>query len=278
MRRVLLSPNLVFEASRSSTDEPRTYGPSGEDRDGSPDLPHALGRPVPITLSTILLRHLATRNKLAIAPAITRRWNGCTDGATCPPASWVERVLLQAQRARMEQMSAEERENFPDSVLAIRTFGPYAAEIPLVAIRNEGTKTIELRKRRFPDEKSDCDLPPMRTFGIALEAELLNIGNGTLIARIDERNLPKVPNIQKREVAATAFEPQWSLGYDKESGGSPRLDTSYKYISGYIEKDVLCENVRLIYEKATQLEVTTPDIQRVANELLDTAFKPLWGN
>lgn len=70
MDRVLLSPNLVFETSRSSHNEPPTQGPDGSD-DDTPRLDDALGKPIDRNLSSRLLEYLVQQGSDPIAPVIT---------------------------------------------------------------------------------------------------------------------------------------------------------------------------------------------------------------
>jgi hypothetical protein len=277
-RRILVSPNLVFESSRSSLTEPNTMGPSTLQKE-SPSLLDALGRPVSIEMSTLLLRYLSGRNKQVVVPAVTRRWSLCNEAAPCLQSTWVERVLVQAQRTRMDQLAAEDRESFPDSMLAVRTLGLYYNEVPLIALRDEAQKTIVIKKRRFEGEKSDCELPPLRTVGVAVEAEVVNIKDGTIIARVDERNIPALPELRNREIPALAYEPEYELAYAKESiDGKPQLDSSYKYITGYRSRDALCDNVRAAYADIGDVVIPTAELERLVSEMLEKAFKPLWVN
>ena len=99
MERVLISPNLAFEASRSSRAEPATAGPGGA-TSPAPALGDALGMPIDIALSSLLLQYLAWNDSVVIAPVATSRWDAgreCEEKpGRCDRATWVERLLAEA--------------------------------------------------------------------------------------------------------------------------------------------------------------------------------------
>lgn len=137
MDRVMLSPNLAFESSRSSVEEPPTVGPDGATEE-TPNLPNALGRPISTFFSSRLMRYLNARGSSLVAPVVSRSW--CTAGDGCAQATWVERVLMMS-RAAPQSAAATTRDGFPlpTALLAIRELGLVSREVPYV-VEIEGTQ------------------------------------------------------------------------------------------------------------------------------------------
>jgi hypothetical protein len=183
MKRVLVAPSLVFESSRSSVLEPKTVGPSGATVD-TPWREDALGSPVSTRLSSLLLRHLASKGSVLVTPVASRRLAleaGCADKA-CPPATWVERMYLASQRTGVPA------EDLPSAVLGIQALGMLPRKIYVVVEEMEGGKpTYQVRPRKSSMEESECeDDRWIRVPAIAFSAEMVSLKDGRLMARIDE--------------------------------------------------------------------------------------------
>ena len=114
MKRVLVSPNLLFEPSRSSVGEPPTQGPQGAEPP-APELGDAVGLPVDIALSSLVLEYLTRQGSVVIAPAVTHRWERgrwCDDvERMCRHSTWLERLLAEARdrsEAKLDAPAAQE--------------------------------------------------------------------------------------------------------------------------------------------------------------------------
>jgi len=199
MKRVLLGPNLVFESSRASLDEPKTVGPANPTME-SPWRDDALGMPVSVDMSSQLIRHLSSKGSVMITPVASRKWGSdhLCNKDYCPKGSWVERVFMQqqAQPAGVIVPPMDENER-PTSALAVRSLGLGARKIYVVVGEDE-QGTLQVRVRRSAKDKSACEADRWIMLPvIAFSAELISMKDGRLVARIDEER-PTQPKVEFR--------------------------------------------------------------------------------
>lgn len=156
MKRILLGPNLVFEASRSSLGEPKISGPPGAPSVNAPELADAAGAPVDIHLSSILLSYLGRKGSTLLATVITRRWSSewwCVkDG--CQTMTWVERALMM-HHARAATKDVSRIDAAPTAALAVRRLGRVSHSVEVVA-----EQTGEVLTYRFRRAATDTSLCP----------------------------------------------------------------------------------------------------------------------
>jgi hypothetical protein len=208
MSRILVSPNLVFEASRSSLNEPKTIGPAAPPP-GTPQGDDALGSPVTIAQSSRLLAHLTNKGSVVIAPVVTRRWSSewWCNAAGCPQTTWVERLLLlrgatsTAPHSRSGDgsdsgtpappMPVGSPQDLPTSSLAVRTLGLTTHSVD-IAVVETATGAYDFVPRTSPSQPSLC--PPHAVYVpvIAFSAEIVSMLDGRLLARFDEARTPSI--------------------------------------------------------------------------------------
>ena len=201
MNRVLLGPNLVFEASRHSLNEPATTGPAAPPP-AAPQQGNALGEPVDIELSSHLMRYLVEHGSTLLAPAIARRFSDARSGkdATADVAgTWVERLLLQHQQRATDPQSAR-GEPLPTVALAVRRLGTARRIIDAVVSTNGAH--LDYHPRRSPTEPSKCPTEKLEVPVVAFSAELLDLRDGRIIARIDDERVIGAP-ATKHTIKAT---------------------------------------------------------------------------
>jgi hypothetical protein len=256
MERVLLSPNVVFESSRSSVAEASTIGPGGNVT-GSPDLRDALGEGVRISMSTLLLQHLHARGSRMFAPAITREW--CGTDAACAGSSWVERALLLASR----------RDAGPTAALAVRQLG-LDAEAPVAIVveeaRGEGAYRVTVRPRGSFTGRTVCgELPALPVPVMRFSAELLALPSGELVARIDER----------RSIALDASLLTATVDHTTSEPMQARDALGRSYVAGYLQRRVLCANLEVAYRTVLERVGASPGGAHAA-QLIEAALSPLY--
>lgn len=292
MTRVLLSPNLVFESSRSSLLDPDTVGP--ERVPGSPDLPNALGRAVQISESSTLMKYLAGKGSVLIAPAVTRRWGtewGCTaaDPSTCPKATWVERLILMKQAlARGSQGVDEEAvRQAPTSMLAVRDLGTASKTMSVVVERQAGAggkPQYVVRARKSPDEVSLCPGMQLDVPLVWFSAEILSMQDGRILARIDEQRMPKLAGDFRYTIATARYEPVRSVDVAPQPNHAcasvvPSLfphQGSREYTSSWTEVDVACTEIQRAFAgviKSLGGQLSDPSI---VLEVVRTSLDPLY--
>jgi hypothetical protein len=263
--RILLSPNLVFAASRSSAPELPTEGyrlaVDGAVAPGPLTATakyHATGAAVPNYLSSMLVRFLLARGAEPVAPVIGSKWTPCLF-TPCPSSTWVERMLL-ARRAQLEPVEVlaqrERSEGQPEGGSARYSVSvPKSVRLPDYALavdelglsyeRTRGivewqTNALVVRAGR-PDERSLCDLPHFNVPRVRLSLEVVDLVDGRLLARIDEIRPLEVGEEMAATVQAAEFKPVQATGYSNME--------SYKYIERWERVDVACQNLERAYQE-----------------------------
>jgi hypothetical protein len=256
MARVLLGPNLVFEASRSSLDEPTTKGPKATD--GAPDLPDALGHAVDIAHSSLLLRYLADHNTTAIAPVSTRRWaeQACTPGhdGLCPKGTWLERLY-------MMKAAGAPGGDVPTAGLAVRTLGVDWRPIDVVVRKTDEPGRLEVAPRRSPSEASECPGARVDVPVITFSAEVVSLQDGRILARIHEVQPMRTSVPTRRSVIAQSYE--WQ---------GPRAEQEWKAVN------VLCKQLQPTSEALrAEIRVASMEDAKVAlAALIKAGLDPLY--
>lgn len=230
MRRVLLTPSLVFESSRSSAIEPGVIGPP----DGKEvELGDALGRRVDFRYSTELIRYLTKKQSTLLVPAISKRWDPRTNNFWLNPSisdlTWIER-LMQASvdpaqyKSFMQEVPAGDEKDkdktktvrvvvpavapnasdLPTAALAARSLGLTINRIPVVVVENPQTGIIEVRQRYTARQSSMCS-PKMEVPvpSVSFQAEFVSIRDGRLLARIDDIRAVKTPQFMQQSIDMT---------------------------------------------------------------------------
>lgn len=242
MARVLLSPNLVFESSRSSVEAPRTAGPAGA-RAAEPDLQDALGRPIKVALSSLLLHYLAGKGSVLITPAISRKWLAsplcAANSPTCAQSTWVERLLL----ARSDDPDANP---IPTVAFAVREVGMANLDVPVVAKRGRD-RTISFHPRRSRNEDSICGDVTLSVPTVIFSAEIVSMRDGRLIARIDERRFPTV-EIPHASIDLVKFKPVERSAYAQAQWGKPIVESEYTYVKEWTQKTIYCKESLRAYK------------------------------
>lgn len=266
MSRVLLSPSLVFESSRSSIAEPPTVGPR-DDSPGAPNLGHALGTSVDIELSSVLLRHLSSKGSVMIAPAITKLWVGDEQQV---PTTWVERTLLLARTAAAKSTN----ERLPTCMLAVRSLGASWRRLPVI-VKRTGAKSYEVRiRQRATDTTEIPELSELAVPSVWFQAELLGIEDGRLLARIDEHLVPDLRKATgstplKQEVLARTFTPSVQNALESKRN-------TYTYTAGWVPQDVLKQNVLPAYDKICTSIAGQFATDGLAEQLFRDTLDPLY--
>lgn len=292
MRRVLLSPNLVFESSRSSVDEPKTVGPA-KPTQGTPWLPDALGEPVEIQLSSMLMNYLSAppRSSLLLAPALTKKWDPafwCIGTKDCLEATWVERLILMQLKAPTregkEPAGADGKaEDLPTCAFAVRRLGSAQMTLPVVASYNSNNE-LEFRPRRSESEPSVCEQLSLTFPVVQFQAELVSLKDGRLLARIDETRSPQLSGETRRQIFATQWVPSTAVAYEQfseeYSGAKPQPveESKYTYVERYTEQNIECRNAVAAYgliveELRRKFEAFTLS---TATELFRATIDPLY--
>jgi hypothetical protein len=302
MERVLLSPNLVFETSRSSQKEPKTYGPSEAGTD-TPHLEHALGKPIDRDLSAKLLEYLVEQGSTPIAPVVTGLWE--EHCKTCSADSWVERTMHMYQSVgsvgtdeadtsadtssqhessdRLGRMSSEE---LPTSIFAVRELGLVRRSIPLRVYKEEPEtkqeKSVYVVERRRPGESNICsdDFSVSLPF-VTFEAELVDLTNGRILMRIDELRTLDPPKSMSTTVTTTTYDPvekeaygEWRVMMGERQ--SPVRRSSYSYTASWSENSVACENIRSELQKAADRMTRRARPTKLAAKLARETLEPLY--
>jgi hypothetical protein len=295
MSRVLLSPNLVFEASRSSSAEPKTVGPKGAS-DSTPNLEDALGEPVDISLSTRLIEYLSMRGSVVLAPAITRRFSDlwwCSDVSKCPQATWVERLMMlyglkrwaiDPKEREAERPSGPPQEVRPQDLASVAfavralSFG-YRTKEAVVERTGDGEYAVRL-KRGGQDPGGLCSDLKVQIPLVLFQAELVSLKDGRILARIHEERMPPVSAATRQSFTSTRQVPQTETSYtemDYEGYGVEK--SKYSYIKSWTSQPTLCGEVRerlAVWEVAAHAALKS-ELSAVTAELFKTALEPLYG-
>jgi hypothetical protein len=214
-RRIIISPNLLFESSRSSLAE-------GTTTQGSPvqvtPVPGALsaassgagaseagaaatGERTDIKLSSVLLDHLARRGVSVVGTVAQRLWgfeSAGPEGSAAP--TWVERVVAAAQKRQLWR-TAEET---PTAALAVRQFKFELVPQQLVVDRSPSTKELEVRLRTHARERSICPGLTTEVLVLHLSAELVGVSDGRIIGRVEEHKTPLATLVPRRKLVFEA--------------------------------------------------------------------------
>ncbi len=295
MDRVLLSPNLVFESSRSSLGEPETVGGPAVPTPGTPDLKMAFGNPVEIRASSILLDYLQSKGSVLIAPAVTRRWSWewyCSgDGKNCPHTTWIERLLLMKQKvikpddsgARGGPVAGDEAMRAaPTCMLAVRDLGQ-AKQRVYVVVQQNGDQLV-VRRATKRGEQSMCPGLSIDMPVTSFSAELLSMADGRIVSRVHEVRLPKLTGDFRVRITRSAFEPiratETIPGKSAPCGclgiGTDEPPTQREYVASWSTVDTTCAQVQqafqLIGDKMED-QLSSPDVVR---EVLKTSLDGLY--
>jgi len=229
MRRVLLTPSLVFESSRSSATEPNTVGP----KDGAQyELQDALGKSIGFRYSTELIRYLTRKQSTLLVPAISKRWDPKTYwwwDVNLSNLTWVERLMQasidpkqyppsftsevnvtddkdkdKTKTVRVQPPPAPNVNDLPTAALAARSLGLTMNLVPVVVIENPQTGVVEVRERHTDRQSSMCS-PSMKVPvpSVSFQAEFVSIRDGRLLARIDDVRAVKSPQFMQQSIVAT---------------------------------------------------------------------------
>ena len=275
MDRILLSPNVVFESSRSSMYEPKTFGPKAGSEPQAPTLKNALGKQISIDNSTSLVEFLVEHGSQPVAPVVTRLWTNhdWCDGKNCPNSTWVERVMLLhqqkmrdgesgkygggfesaqgSQKAVQMQMAAEatgtlNKDELPTSALAVRSLGLYLMDVPIVAKEYEGRIIVHQLGATDSQGESLC---PDLVFEIpvaSFQAEIVSVRDGRLLARLDERRAINPEISLTASINRYVIEAIRKSAYKRESNGNPIESSKYEYIAEWRRQDVTCDQIRSV--------------------------------
>jgi len=283
MRRLLLSPNLVFDSSRSSLDEVRAADPALAAPHGADA---AVGEPVETELSTALIKYLSDKGSIVIAPAVTRRgsWDGQCTGAVCPKTTWVERLLLVNQKppvAAPGKTGDTGLADLPTAALAVRQLGISNRRIDVVALAVATPARPELvfRPRRAADEPSACEQVTFNIPVVSFVAEVISIKDGRVLARIDEQRTPRFIVELKPAIALKGWRPQTATGYTTvdADGGAPR-GGEYTYVGGWLPEDQGCRSALKAYREVLEEAYKQMDSKLLATvgDILQLGLDPLY--
>jgi hypothetical protein len=283
MRRVLLGPNLVFESSRSSLEEPKTIGPANAHAP-APDLADALGEPVAIELSSALLKIISDKGSTVMAPAVTRRWSWewwCTP-SWCPKTTWVERLILMNQKPQASAQAGGQAQEIatgelPTAAMAVRRLGIWNKKIEVVAERSAAESEVVFRPRRSKDDSSLCAPITLQIPVVAFMGEILSLKDGRILARIDEQRSPRLNLNLTPPVSMQSWKPTRTTGYTELYNGRP-YSGSYGYISGWTAEENFCESAITAYqglmeEVSKQLDTQLP---ATVEEIIRLGLQPLY--
>jgi hypothetical protein len=285
MRRILLGPNLVFEASRASVPEPKTVGPASPPP-WTPNQEDALGTPIDIRLSSLLMRYLWQKGSTLLAPAVTRRWSAewwCTKD-NCPQTTWVERLLLLHQRpagAGKESAATDGAPGeLPTAALAVRILGRDAYTVDAVA--EQAGKALVFRPRKTSFDASACPTTNISVPVVRFSAEVLSMRDGQVLARIDETRRISTPSEVRRQVKAVEHSKnpvaeQMRREYE-EARRRGFEDWPRPSAPDWLSKDVRCANAAATAAELTRqiIEQSDADLDQALNEMVAKALNPLY--
>ena len=312
LRRVLLSPNLVFESSRSSLKEPQTHGPK-KSKSGAPNLKRAVGRPVKMRLSTALIDFLTNRGTTVITPVISRAWQQygwcSSDASWCNPGTWVERVMMLYQKtharegasrsedsaatsdagklksgqkqtdeshaAPQEALSAEDA---PTAAFAVRTLGVKFLERNIAVSETPDGYEVEFRR---PGGSSACPAMSVKFPYVFFEAELVSLRDGRLLMRVDERRTLDGPATTEVSFQAHKYSPIKESAYAEYyfkmgEREEPVRGSQYSYVADWKEQSVACEKIKATLQSLAQNIIEGRDGQTIARKLLRESLQRIY--
>ncbi|MBF0288863.1 MAG: hypothetical protein HQM14_13690 [SAR324 cluster bacterium] len=297
MHRVLLSPNLVFESSRSSAMEAQSFGASDETLEGAPEKKYAVGSHVQSNLSAALMRYLRRKGSMLIAPAILRSFNQdyCSVPDSCPHLSWVERLLLSRQVAQNTNKSPTgtmdnqgkpglSPDYLPTAALAVRHLSVSLIPVELVIVKDE-IGTLLVQPQTFMEENSLCDKMVLGVPSLYFSAEIISAIDGQVIARIDRKKIPKLQQNLNHSILTQGWEPQHETAYVKyrvtlrdgvEVKRTPIVSSSYQYVTRWVPKDRSCKNIQEAYFKVREETTKQFDLYQLAQDLFQETLDPLY--
>ncbi len=267
MRRVMISPNIAFESSRSSTAEPPTTGPASP-TSASPNLPNALGTPVSIQDSSRLIRYLVDHSSFVVAPVVSRVWCGGVD--ECPAATWVERVVMMA-RSSPQSASTDSMEpgrfSLPTSMLAVRRLGLSMREVSAVVALADDRRYVV----RISEQSSEPSLCPDLRISvpmISFSGEVISALSGQIVARFDEDRTVGTEVSLDRDVRRAVWSPVY--------GSTPYSDGVHRYVQSWAERSVLCEAIGSMFGAIGSEISVRSDVTTSVRDMIASVLDPLY--
>lgn len=287
---MMVGPNLVIEASRSSLAEApigasnAMMGPPASTSGQSfPTQSNALGGAVSLEASSALLAHLSDHNVRLIAPAFTSIWCDDRDAvldsdgnrvSRCPQATWLERVLLMGRDFRALSDDDERPYELPEYVMAVRSLGPTTRTRHIVV---DPVSDTQFRVRATDTPGETC--PDVRVDVLAVEfvAEILRTDTGEVVARIDERRPVRLSSEQANElnVSVQFFDrvAERSQAYARTVDGQNR--DPYTYISGWNEDySHFCSRLAVAFANARD-DALSDTTSSTIRSIIDEVMSPL---
>lgn len=240
MARVLVSPNVFLEASRNSGVEPNTVGPVGAQWP-EPNLPDALGMPIAISLSSLLLEYMAKKGSVLITPAILSSWKCDEASKNCANRTWLEQVLAAPQENDSDNA-------LPTVAFAVRELGISFRNVDVVATREKGDNIV-FRPRRSIDEESACGQMGLLVPTVVFSGEIVSKQDGRLIARIHEEHVPEVDVAQHASIDIVEWKAIKRFAHLKSQRGAPVATSLYSYVKKWRQQPVYCKEAQQVYEK-----------------------------
>ncbi len=240
MARVLVSPNALFEASRNSGDEPVTVNPAGATLP-EPALANALGKPIEIRLSSLLLDYLAKKGSILVTPAILSSWRCLDAPKPCSTGSWLERTLAAPK-------GSDSDSSVPTVAFAVRELGIVLRKVPVVAERKKGDR-ISFRPRRNEEETSACGEVELWVPTVVFSGEIVSVQDGRLIARVHEEQVPEVDVAQHAAIDIVKWKAVRRAAYRKQRRTEPVRNTRYTYVKKWLRQPVYCKEALRSYRR-----------------------------
>ena len=280
MKSVLVSPNVVFESSRSSLGGPTANGPQNSPAD-APSLPNALGKGIPIDLSSLLLRALADRGSALVPPVSGTLWDfdrSCA-GHECSPLTWVERALLAYQNRAAQRSTRSFAMARPKAILAVRTLGLTSRELQAVVQPVDGQENNWVVKPRTADEyESACPNLTVSLPALSFEAEVIRADNGRLLARFHETRTPAPKSWLIRTAVVSSWVPFTETGHALSTTEGSVADNADERIAVWDPRLDVCDCVRRGLEDLKNAGVRAAQVAAVARSVIAQALDPLYGS
>ncbi len=287
MRRLLLSPNLVFESSRSSVTEAKSIGGTDETLETEPEKKYAVGSKIQPDLSAALMRYLRRKGSMLVVPAILRSFghDDCMPSDSCPHMSWVERLLL----ARQTAVKNQEKQGLspgllPTGAFAVRNLSVSQIPVELIVMKDE-IGTLLVQPQTFMEEKSLCEKMVLGVPSLHFSVEVISALDGQIITRIDRKKIPRLQQNLRHTILTQEWEPEYETAYAKyrvtlrdgvEVERTPILSSSYQYVTQWIPKDRSCQNIQEAYYQVREETTKQFDLYQLAQELFLETLNPLY--